>query len=259
MMLYTNMICFYVRIIRLFFGGFWYIKLESIYIQKTNRNFDTIVTALSYFDSIISGAWNNKSTTDLITDKHVSLLIDLFNQSLNDDDNNNNQIIEQNEFDGYIKSSFECFIRNKVNIAINYSNLNLCRNERMVHLIMHQLEESKDYKVMRDENDLINLFKSELLFVFKNVKIMTLITYKARPLSMLGLLNIIKNSLLQKIFILSAGNDPDDEMYSSWQSYLWKSSSLELIAKYKTFGYNISLEYEIGSHHRYHGFEISKT
>ena len=68
-------------ILRLFFGGWYYIKLESIYMTKTNQNFNTIISALSYLDAIITGA-DLEDGFEEITDKHFSLLNELIHWKL---------------------------------------------------------------------------------------------------------------------------------------------------------------------------------
>ena len=276
---------------RLFFGGFWYIKLESIYVTKTSRNFNKIISALSYFDAMISGAQlqgyqikdeqfrllnnliefelsnyddtedtttNNKKMARIKTVKHV--FTTLFPKKHN---NNNKMKDEMITFDPYIISIFKSFIKAKKDITINYHYLDDWRvNKNMVGLIMHKMEKNKDYQITSSNDDKKNLFKPKLLRLFKNVKSVTLITNSVsdnygsyrlhRSLSIKVLLSMIKFSPLSNIFIFSYGSS------NSWQSYLWETSSYGLINEFKKSNYEIQLKYKMGAKQEYHGFVISQ-
>ena len=252
----------FLFIFRLFFGGFWYIKLESIYITKKKKNFKVIVIALAYFDSMISGSSISKKVSRDITDKHASLISSLFYQFLNKKEEKN-----MIGLDEYIKSSFQCFVQNKVNICLSYPYLGdvFQVNEKMRNLILYKLESNLDFKISRDDGDLTNLLRIELLRVFHNVRTVELITNIAGgnkkgsiTISMISLLSVIKDTSLQRIFILSYGDDRENDKYESWQSYLWKLSSSKLMDKYSKLNYKIDLKYKIGFRNKYHGFVINK-
>ena len=250
------MFVFINNVSRLFFGGFWYIKLESIYITKTNQNFKMIVTILSYFHSIISGAFNFEEISSQITDKHVSLLNGLFSYNL-DSKKSNHEI----EYDPYILSTFNSFTQSNKDMIINYYNLDK-ENKSIVDLIMYQIEENDDYKHLPNDSSFTNLFKPQLLNIFTKTKSITLITNdefdifgNQRSISMVALLSIINNTTLQKVLILSFGSN---ESIQSWQTYLWSQSWSNLIHLYSASKYKVQLKYGLGRDQKYHGFVINR-
>ena len=247
----------------MFFGGFWNIKLSSIYITKTNKSFSSIVNALSYFDSYISGSYNfgwKSPQKNQISDHEISLLICLLNK------NDKNDEMEKIEPDGYMQSTFNCFIRNKTDIIINCYNLSKSStNGQIRDLVMNKLENKKDFKAVRADDDPTNLFQVKLLDLFSNLKSITLITgdqheinkcgYSNRSLSMTLLLSMIKHKALEQILILSY--DPLGKG-NSWQSYLWQTSSSKLIPTYQESGYILQFKYSLGFDNAYNGFIINR-
>ena len=249
------------KMYRLFFGGFWYIKLESIYIAKTNQNFNLVVNALSYFDAIISGTDLNFGF-DGIDQRHFVVLRNLMNWQLNDSNTNNmNGCQQMISFDPYITSIFKSFIQSKKDVVIDYNMLDQHDdvNNNIVELIMHRFSKNNNYKLQRNEGEKINLFRPELVELFANIKSMTLITNRYygdghRSLSMSLLISMIKSvASLSKIVILSNGKA------RSWQSYLWKKSSTKLINQFEKSNYLIQLQHKIGPDEKYHGFVITRN
>ena len=209
------------------------------------------MSVLSYFDAIISGAQLQHGFQEM-TAEHVSLLNGLINLELNND-----ILMEKMAFDPYIISTFKSFIKAKADIIINHRRLDQeYINGDIVKLIMYPFASGTDYSEQRDDNDYRNLFKQELLYLFKNIRSMTLLTYGRHALSMNLLLSIIKNSMtLEKVRILAYG---DSGAFKSWQSYLWETSSVPLIDRFKESNYMIQLKYKIGADNKYHGFVITR-
>lgn len=209
---------------------------------------------------MISGSWNGKSVSSLITHKHISLLKQLFIQTLSNDDNE----MEIIEFDPYVISTFKSFVACKKEIIINYyylSDPQYAVNHAIVNLIMYRFSESQDFKVLRDDNDNSNLFKLQLLNLLRSVRSLTLITkddwdFKHRSLSMDLLLSMIRMTSLQRVTILSYDPESRD---NSWMTVLWEISSSLLIHKYKQANYQIQFKYNMGPNNRYHGFIVNKS
>ena len=260
--------------------------MVSIYKTKTNQNFGIIVGGLCYFDAITSGTYGGS-----ITDKQVSLLrgliaLELSNDKITDNDeskksdewsfgsflngltnkkdndqSNNNSMIS---FDPYIISTFRSFLKTKQDIVIDYLGLE-SEESNIIELIMYKFKEKRGFNVRLNDNGKRNLFKPELLQLFSNIKSITLLTNSGtygeghRPLSMNLLLSMIQNVLsLQKVVVLSRG-DPDDQYWDgSWQTYIWKKSSSELIKRFEQSNYKIQLKYKIGSKKCSHGFVITR-
>ena len=60
---------------RLFFGGFYRIKMESLRIIETHQNFEEFIAVLWYFDSMITGGTSLEdiklNKTDVLIIKHL--------------------------------------------------------------------------------------------------------------------------------------------------------------------------------------------
>ena len=76
------------------------------------------------------------------------------------------------KFDPYIYSTFQAFSENKQQITLYLLWLNGIKNNKMRDLMMYSME-NNDKK--RDGDDTTNLFKPELLRIFKNVKTLNII------------------------------------------------------------------------------------
>ena len=215
-----------------------------------------MIEALSYFDSIISGV-NLEDGYIEITDKHISLLNGLIKCEMNNNDNDN-------LYDPYVVSIFKSFIKTKENITIDYEYLD-CQdaNKNIVDLIMYPFVVNEDWTIQRDVDDNRNLFKSQLLYLFSNIKSITIMTNyddedEHRSLSMYLLLLMIKTvTSLERVSILSYGWD---ESFISWQNDLWitRKLSSQLNGKFEASDYKIQMKYAIGPEKSYHGFVITQ-
>ena len=217
-----------------------------------------IVAALSYFDSLISGSTDGKHVSMEITDKHATLLLSLFNHALDHKDDKN--IID---FDEYIQSTFKCFVESKTDIIITYKNLSFPSvNDKIRRLIIPELMKMDDDDLMKDQDNLKNLPKPEILEVFNKVKSMTLITRNVLSdydykFSFYALLSLIKMTSLRKISVLSRGFNKRYKIHS-WMISLWALSNKELVNIYNKSQYQIELKYAIGFKGLYHGIVITK-
>ena len=214
-------------------------------ITKTSKNLNIIVTALSYFDNIISGNYDYY-TAKQITDKHVSMLLGLFIHSLNGDEG------KEMEFDDYILSTFQTFIHHKTKIILDLSFMarDKYTNAKIRDFIMYPLRESCE---KRDENDKINLFKPCLLKIFKKVKAITLdITYFS--ISLVKLLSMIKCTSIQQVNVYL------DDLKSSqeWISSEWSSSEM-LINLYRESHFTIQYKEGVGFKNKRIGFVIERN
>ena len=217
------------------------------------------VTTFSYFDAMLCGfdlCGFDSDGVEEITDKHAALLNNLIEHVLNENNENNEK--QMILLDPYIISCFKCFIQSKRDIVIDYGWLSQeYVNCDVRNLVVNELHESQEFKVIRDGDDLRNSINARLLSVFKKLESITVITssnsHYHRSLSMDLLLSMISNiGSLERVVILS-------KFTPSWQSYLWQTSSLALMEKFKESKYGIQLKYEIQlPDDKFHGFVISK-
>merc|ERR1711933_101159 len=103
---------------RLFFGGYYRIKIESIRIRRTRQNFQTFIYSLWCFDTMITGGW----PPEKVSDDEVFIIDSLMNTisskpkapqsgSLQNAKNVEKKL-ETEKFDDYVYSTFDCFVQN---------------------------------------------------------------------------------------------------------------------------------------------------
>ena len=182
---------------RLFFGGYYLIQIESIRVIESRSNFQLIITALYYLDTILSGG-GSKDSIDLkmIKTKHIEIIQDLINGT-----RKNVNILN----DKYIQETFSCFRDGKRSITLNITSVPHWKRE-IKDLIMYKIDE--DWYKQRDDGDMSNLFKRELIDTFPNLKELTIKTNgRHYTFSLSSLLSIITGSSLNKIILELAEQD----------------------------------------------------
>ena len=208
-----------------------------------------IIIALSYFDSIISGN-RDPYTSRQITDKHVSMLLGLFNHELNDDDGG-----KEMQFDDYLLATFKTFIHHKAQIVLDYNDVDyILTNSKIRDIIMYPMAKSKE---KRDGNDTINLFKPSILQIFTKVKSITLNIsngYECWSISLVKLLSIIKDTSVQQVHV-SLGSS---KSLTEWIKSEWESSE-KLTSLYKKSGFTIQYKERIGWDYRGRAFVIERN
>eukprot|EP01083_Nonionella_stella_P007447 21530_1 len=152
---------------RLFFGGLWAIKIESIRIRSTKQNFKIIIHCLVYLDTFLSGG---KMYDMEVTEDEVFILECLMNGFLNPNET-------EKRFDDYIYSTFDVFTRSKKQIVLDLGQLrhNARDNasKKLLNLLMNPLDKrdvEKEEEVKRECDDLSNLWEPQIFEIFKNVK-----------------------------------------------------------------------------------------
>ena len=219
---------------RLFFGGDCPIKMVSVRIRSTNKNFENFVNSLCYFDIMLSGG--DLKNYGNIGNKDVLLIDDLINNVIGKP--------RIRKYDVYIYDTFKCFIVNKQKIILNLHALYEVKTDnKMIDLIMYGLEQHNMMSELnqpkrRDSNDGTNLFISEIFKVLKNIKNITIQSTDVNgiycyPFSLLLLLNA--STLVEKVIVKAVRYCGED----SWLGLLWNSSSLEIKQQYQR-NYNIT-------------------
>merc|ERR1712228_490105 len=141
---------------RLFIGGFWRIKVESIRLTKTKETFETFFVSLFYFDAMVTA----KNEMDLlkINKNQRGVIKSLIKWRLGQK--------KDPKMNEYLYQTFDAFTKNKKQIEIDYYYLSKAK-ESMYNLIVHSLEKGTKPK---EENDTVNLVRSELAKIFQHVK-----------------------------------------------------------------------------------------
>ena len=233
---------------RLFFGGHWCINIEAIWLIKESKQFDEITKAVTYLDGMLSGS--RILRTVKVTHDQVSTLKSVIDHALGKE-------IMTTHHD-YIYSAFHCFVQHKTEIYLNYQNMRTYNGE-MLDVVMHPMEWNEGdtshshlsrAKQKREEGDFTNLFRSELLQIFHNVKILRINTYDNRYiLSLLSLLSLIETTKVEKVILIggpwisySLRNAPPYAAFSFTQRKKWKPvKDSEVIQRYNQKGYDVFL------------------
>merc|ERR1711933_164998 len=177
---------------RLFFGGYRRIKIESIRIRNNKRiwqNYEPFIFSLFYIDSLFTGSkiWNDYK----ISDDDVIIINELFNNILGKS--------RTKTFDEYIYSTFHSFCQHKKQIILDLYQLDNFADEKVTDFIMNSLDGVNikyDEEKKRYDGDLSNIFRKDILGIFKNIKSLIIITtsetgYSSYSLSLLSLIDSI--------------------------------------------------------------------
>merc|ERR1712228_848443 len=190
---------------RLFIGGFYRIKVESIRLTKTKENFETFFVSLFYFDAMVtakSGMIKLK-----INSNQRGVIKSLIKWRLEQK--------KDPKMNEYLYQTFDAYTKNKKQIEINYYYLSFAR-ESMYNLIVHSLEYGAKPK---HENDTVNLLRlEELGKIFQNVKTVHIGYNRSQyPFSLIAFLRLIQSTKWQQVIIKAYGAN-------NWISELWKAS-----------------------------------
>ena len=152
-------------------------------------------------------------------------------------------------FDEYIYSTFQCFCQHKNQIILDLYQLDKNADKRMTDLIMNSSDKVNLYhneEKKRVFGDLSNMFRTELLGMFKNVKTMIMITTSSDgqysySFSLSVLLSLTDSiSFLDKVIVKAViyGSNKDN----NWIYSLWSSSSEIIKQEYDAKNYTISIK-----------------
>lgn len=227
-----NNLCFYpflfsnIIIFRLFIGGFWRIKVESIRLTKTKTNFETFFVALFYFDAMVTATSAMSSLK--INSNQRGVIKSLIKWRLEQK--------KDPKMNEYLYQTFEAYTKNKKQIEIDLWNLGQAK-ESMYNLIVHSLEQDTKPK---DENDTVNLLRPELAKIFQNVKTVHIDTASAwgqYPFSLIAFLRLIQSTKWQHITIKAYGGN-------NWISALWKASESSIKNQFYSASYDIGYDHD---------------
>merc|ERR1712228_1046894 len=208
---------------RLFIGGYYRIRVQSIRLTQTKQNFESFIAPLYYLDAMLTGV--------LIGFKYPKnakgVIEHLFKYVLGQN--------PQPKMDKYLYETFDAFVQNKEHIIIDSFSLQRA-TESMCKLIMHSLVGRDDNKYKND-NDKTNLVRSELAAIFPKAKAVHIDAGSGTSqfsFSLIGFLSVLQISEWQKITIKG-----------TWLSDLWKSPKRAFIEKeYESKNYKILFDEE---------------
>merc|ERR1712228_305280 len=182
---------------RLFIGGFWRIRVQSIRLTQTKQNFEAFIQPLYYLDAMLTAKAHMHK---LNPGKNAKGVIEhLFKWKMGQN--------PEPKMDNYLYETFEAFIRNKEHIMIRLYYLEDAK-ESMYKLIMHSIE--KEIK-LRDDLDKTNLVRCDLATIFDKAKTVH-IDADRYSFSLIGFLSVLQASKWEKVTI-----------EGKWISDLWES------------------------------------
>ena len=234
-------------IYRLFFGGFIPIIIESIRLVETRQNFESFIASLCCLDNLLSGGHLDRNfwRYNLMDNKNYDkILQNIFEMAKNID--------KDNDYDPYLCSTLKCFLENKTNIILNFDALgkNFKRGlpKNVAQLFIYKFRGNQPKP--KNSDDVANLFKVELLDMFKNVRSIKMELCRlffSCTVSLMALLSIIRLFPLDIIILEIAkhGSDICDELNVIYPI------TTELRKKYKDWNYNINLKYNTGKDNKY--------
>merc|ERR1712228_809790 len=211
--------------------------MGNLRLIKTKENYKEFVSAIWFFDLMLTGADLNEVIQNKINRFYVANLMNLCLKKET-----------KASFPPFIIECFDAFIRNKKQIIFNL--IDLCRDgdKRMNHLLFLSLEQRcYDEEIQRKDDDKNNMMKSEIFSLFQNVQTLIIQStnnyggYDSYSFSLMALLNAISQSNLNQIIIKS-------KEYNgyNWIKSVWKSDERIFKKEYAAKGYKITMIEEKG-------------
>ena len=174
---------------RLFIGGRYPLKMESVLMTETSQNFAKFFGVLWVFDAVVSGG--DVREHELPPKKQHSKLDRLIKRCLGD--------LKETEvsFPDFVNGTFECFRQNKTEIVMDLMQLDEDYMKVFYESIMHSVAE----RGWDDEEDTVNQPKwDKLLAIFPNVRRVTVSCgYRGRfGLSLTVLLRVLNEAVFPR-------------------------------------------------------------
>ena len=239
---------------RLFFGGGHMVGIESITLLEGHFNFANITKLLFCFDIILSGGFAEAQIWSEIQQKHVKILKHLIDLQLKDEGNANKKKLHS-----YIYDTFNALIRNKEEIHISTGQIMAQEaNQEMIDMILHPIErEAKNVESVTDNprgrGDMSNLFKKDLLRIFKYTPKIVMVLDPYYKISLWSLLSVIEQSSLQEIVLQIGEQHYYDKLMKIYPV------TTELRERYSEANYNIGFIQNTGPWQSYVNCVISST
>ena len=211
---------------RLFFGGFYRIKVVNVRLIKTKKNMQKFVMAMCEFDKALTGNYFEEDTKNgfLIIDSLIKLCLE----------KETNKVI----LPSFIVDCFRAFVKNKKEICLDMYKL--CVGDAHVNkLLVHSLDNRYyDEEIKRSDDDLSNVIRSDIFSLFTNARLIIDSTYDTYSFSfsLIALLNAILETNLNEIIIKSK-----EFRGFCWIKSVWDSDKEILKKEYAAKGYDIDV------------------
>ena len=191
---------------------------------------------MGFLNCIISGS---KMRLKYKTPSHFTLLHSIIKNSLREN------IIPG--MDGFMSSTIRAFINNTKHIDLNTRWLQKFREYETAKLKIHPISllmhDIKNYILAGDNitpDDYTNLFRLELLQLFKNVDTVHIFISVAYRINFIALLKLMKLSGLKTIVIKSCVYNQD--VREAWAIKAWDANHNAWNEQYRNEGYKVTCE-----------------
>eukprot|EP01084_Bolivina_argentea_P282514 483604_1 len=217
---------------RLFFGGGYKIRIQSLSIIRNKRNFEPYYHALYLFDCMVSGA-NMQGAKIKINPTDYRILSSLISGQLGKGINH--------KIHSYIVSTFSVFCFKKSQIIFDMNQLDwYFRKSNLCHLLFNNIVEDGHCN-----NN--NILKANVFDLFQNAKKIIIFTTDKRGITtysfaLKSLLAVINSSLTWKLIAIKAMHDADDVhkrneqrswLYESWNQFMKKHNDESNLYNYQ--------------------------
>lgn len=220
---------------RLFIGSSMPIRLQTIILMQSQKNYQRFINSLCFFDFITSEERSDEMyffdgmTSTRKISSHIEHLLDY----------KLGKAIDKT-MDSYVYEMFDAYCKNKKNIDICLRRAG--RAQHFSNLLMHSYEYDKDV-YLRKDTDKTNIIRPVLSKIFRNaVKVQ--INASNCSFSLIGFLDVLKTSNWQRVEI---GGEWVEELA---QSFIWEWERIK--KQYESNNYKIKFEAHCGTHVHVH-------
>ena len=215
---------------RLFFGGYYRIKVVNLRLIESSQNFKGFVQGIFYFDSLLTASYMRmkpKKTDILVV---LTLVNHIMKKKV------------KRALPPFILDCFQAFVQNKKQIVFSLLSCG-ASDKRITDLFVHSFESvMPQWNIdlpAREDGDFCNVMRSELFSVFPNVKSLIIRTSGGPfccTLSMIAFLSEISSTDLEEIVVQSTENYSDN---APWVKQLWQREEKRLKKEYAAKGFEI--------------------
>merc|ERR1712192_52268 len=182
--------CFPEEDERFFFGSLFKLRLETLMLVESAKNYKQSIGAFYKFDALLSGVKMDGKMAE-VSEVEFDIVDSCIESVLGEP-------CSDSKLDDFILDNFYAFTQQKTRITLVTPLIDMVKNKSFVDLIMHPLSEQGADDVSADDT---NLFKPLLFKLFPNLTQITLATawsWQIYAINLLSLLSILHKAELPR-------------------------------------------------------------
>ena len=196
---------------RLFYGGLWRIRVESVRVVKGWKNYQAFFNAMWQFDAMISGDYMGPPKINKATSTDKDIMTSLIEHKLKGKINMNE------EFDQYVLDTFDAYCYNKKTVILFLFKFGICWFKGLEKLLFHSLKKDADI----DNKSKINLVNDKIFIIFKQLETVRINTEKEDyPFSLTALLSVWTSTGSRSKIVITARHR---NKYSNGRSWIYEA------------------------------------